>query len=98
MRCACAFRILSSECPVLSIEQKSKKRNFEQTAKKHGLHRACHSPYTENPCYNDSVCYQRFCCKIEFAVMKKLERTHLKVSMSDTFEHFFNKSYVLCIC
>ena len=23
---------------------------------------------TEDPRYNDSVCYQRFCCKIEFAV------------------------------
>ena len=23
--------------------------------------------------YNDSVCYQRFCCKIEFAVIKKLD-------------------------
>ena len=28
---------------------------------------------TEDPCYNDSVCFQRFCCKIEFAVMKKLD-------------------------
>ena len=28
---------------------------------------------TENPRYNDSVCYQRFCCKIEFAVIKKLD-------------------------
>ena len=33
---------------------------------------------TEDPCYNDSVCYQRFCCKIKFAVIKKLNRTHLK--------------------
>ena len=23
--------------------------------------------------YNDSVCYQSFCCKIEFAVMMKLD-------------------------
>ena len=30
--------------------------------------------YTEDPRYNDSVCYQRFCCKIEFAVLKKLDR------------------------
>ena len=28
---------------------------------------------TEDPYYNDSVCYQRFCCKIEFAVLKKLD-------------------------
>ena len=28
---------------------------------------------TEDPRYNDSVCYQRFCCKIEFAVIKKLD-------------------------
>ena len=34
--------------------------------------------YTEDPRYNDSVYYQRFCCKIEFAVIKKLDRTHLK--------------------
>ena len=28
---------------------------------------------TEDPRYNDSVCYQRFCCKIDFAVIKKFE-------------------------
>ena len=28
---------------------------------------------TENPRFNDSVCYQRFCCKIEYAVIKKLD-------------------------
>ena len=33
---------------------------------------------TEDPGYNDLACYQRFCCKIEFAVVKKLDRTHLK--------------------
>ena len=33
---------------------------------------------TEDPRDNDSVCYQRFCCKIEFSVMKKLDKTHLK--------------------
>ena len=27
--------------------------------------------YTEDPRYNDTVCYQRFCCKIEFAVSYK---------------------------
>ena len=34
--------------------------------------------YTEDPRYNDGVCYQRFCCKIELAVVKKLDRTYLK--------------------
>ena len=33
---------------------------------------------TEDPRYNDSACYQRFCCKIEFAVTQKLDMTHLK--------------------
>ena len=33
--------------------------------------------YTEDPRYNDSVFYQRFCSKIEFAVIEKLDRTHL---------------------
>ena len=27
----------------------------------------------EDPHYKDSVCYQRFCCKIKFAVIKKLD-------------------------
>ena len=34
--------------------------------------------YTEDPRYNDTVCYQRFCCKIEFAVIKNLIWTLLK--------------------
>ena len=33
---------------------------------------------TEDPRYNNSVCYQRFCCKIEFSVIKKRDRTQLK--------------------
>ena len=33
---------------------------------------------TEDPRYHDSVCYQRFCCQIEFAVVKKRDSTHLK--------------------
>ena len=41
-----------------------------------------HDPFnflnTEDPRYNDSVCDRRFCCKIEFAVVKKLDRTQLK--------------------
>ena len=32
----------------------------------------------EDALYNDSVCFQRFCCKIAFAVVKKLDRVHLK--------------------
>ena len=35
---------------------------------------------TEDPRYNDSVCYQRFCCKIEFAVIRNLIWTRLKVA------------------
>ena len=31
-----------------------------------------HDTFTEDPRYNDSVCYQRFCYKTEFAVIKKL--------------------------
>ena len=54
--------------------------------------------YKEDPRYNDNVCYQRYCCKIKFAVLKKLDRTYLKHQLTDTFEHFFfYKSYVLCI-
>ena len=30
--------------------------------------------FTEDPSYNDSVCYQRLCCKIEFAILKKLDK------------------------
>ena len=49
--------------------------------------------HTENPRYNNSVCYQRFCCiKIEFAIIKKLYMDLSKASVMDTFEHFFNKS------
>ena len=45
---------------------------------------------TGEPRYNDSNCYmyQRFCCKIEFAAIKKLDRTHLAL-VTDTLEHFF---------
>ena len=34
---------------------------------------------TGDPCYNDNVCYQRFCCKIEFSFIKKLNRYPSKV-------------------
>ena len=53
---------------------------------------------TEDPRYNDSVCYQRFCCKIEFAVIKKFDMDPSKALVTDSFEQFFYKSYVLCIC
>ena len=33
---------------------------------------------TEDPRYHDCVCYQIFGRKIEFAVFKKLDKTHLK--------------------
>ena len=53
---------------------------------------------TEDPRYNDSVCYQRFCCKIEFAVIKKLDMDPSKGWIRDNFVQFFYKSYALCIC
>ena len=28
---------------------------------------------SKDPRYSDSVCYQMFCCKIEFPVIKKLD-------------------------
>ena len=34
---------------------------------------ATNALHTEDPRYNDSVCYQRFCCKIEFAVIEQLD-------------------------
>ena len=37
-----------------------------------------HNVGTGDPRYNDSVCYQRFCCKIEFAIIKKLDKIQLK--------------------
>ena len=43
---------------------------------------------TENPRYNDSVCYQQSCRKIEFAVIKKLDMDPSKASVTDTFEHY----------
>ena len=52
---------------------------------------------TEDPRYNDSVCYQRFWCKIEFAIIKKLDMDLSKAWITDIFEHFFHISYVLCI-
>ena len=54
--------------------------------------------HTEDPRYNDSVCYQKFGCKIEFAVIKKLDMDPYKALIMDIFQHFFYKSYVLCIC
>ena len=44
---------------------------------------------TEDLHYNNSVCYQRFCCKIEFAVIKKLHMDPSKARILDTFEQFF---------
>ena len=49
------------------------------------------------PRYNDSVCYQRFCCKIvksNLLLQKKLDRDPSKALITDTFY----KSYVSCIC
>ena len=36
---------------------------------------------TEDTRYNDNVCYQRFCCKIELAVIKKVDRYPCKASV-----------------
>ena len=44
---------------------------------------------TEDPRYNNSVCYQRFGCKIEFAVTKKLDRTRLKHEKQILLNSFF---------
>ena len=44
--------------------------------------------FTEDPSYSDLVCYQRFCCLIEFAVINKLYMDPSKASITDTFEQF----------
>ena len=49
---------------------------------------------TEDPRYNDSVCYQSFCCKIEFAVVNKLDRNHLKHQQWIRLNTFLYKLYV----
>ena len=36
-----------------------------------------------------TVCYQRFCCKIEFAVIKKLDMDPSKASITDILNSFF---------
>ena len=51
--------------------------------------RAFHFVATNDPCYDDSVCYQRFCCKIEFAVIKKLNMDPSKAGMTDISDKFF---------
>ena len=37
----------------------------------------------EDPRYNNSVCYQRFFCKIEFAVITKLDMDQSKAWITD---------------
>ena len=44
---------------------------------------------TKDPRYNDSFCYQKFCCKIEFAVINKLDMNPSKARMTDIFEQLF---------
>ena len=54
---------------------------------------------TEDPRYSDRVCYQRFCCTIEFAVITKLDYGLVQSTNNGYFlTFFFYKSYVLCIC
>ena len=48
---------------------------YEQIA----LHAVSLLLHIEDPRYNDSVCYQRFCCYIKFAVIKKLHIDPSKV-------------------
>ena len=45
----------------------------------------------EDPRYNDSVCYQRFFCKIEFGVIKKLDMDTSKALITDTQQGDSNK-------
>ena len=54
--------------------------------------------HTESPRYNDSVCYQRFCCKIEFAIIKRLDMDPSKARIMDTFEGFLmNHTYYILV-
>ena len=57
------------------------------------LHITC----AEDPRYNDSVCYQRFCCQIEFAVIKKLDMDPSKAWITDTFEQFLFINHTLSV-
>ena len=43
---------------------------------------------TEEPPYNDSVCNERLRCKIEFAVIKKLDMDPSKALITDSFNSF----------
>ena len=52
---------------------------------------------TEDPRYNDSVCYQRFCCKIDFAVIKKFEMDASKAWITDTFKQFVSMNHTFCV-
>ena len=46
-------------------------------------------PTIEDSRYNDSVCYQRFCCKIEFAVIKKLDMDPFKDKITQLIRFVF---------
>ena len=48
---------------LLVLKKKKNKKHFRNVVK----------TYTEDPRNNDSLCYQTFCGKIEFAVIKKLD-------------------------
>ena len=61
-----------------SYETTSMQSHVHETLRGSCFSLLCQLDYTEDPRYNDIVCYQRFCCKIEFAVIKKLDRTHVK--------------------
>ena len=59
---------------------------FKQTESPTAAKRICVHCITEDPCYNDSVCYQRFCYKIKFAAIKKLDMDPSKARIMDSFE------------
>ena len=52
--------------------------------------------YTEDRRYNDTVCYQRFCCKIEFAFIKKLDMDPPKACKTNILTVFFI-NHTFCI-
>ena len=50
----------------------------------------------EDPRYNDSFCYQRFCCKIEFAIIKTFDMVPSTARITDTSEQFF-MNHTFCV-
>ena len=61
---------LHNECQVCNALNVKKKKISKIFCKINDLVKP--KSYTEVPRYRNSVCYKRFYCKIEFAVIKKL--------------------------